>query len=1317
MQNQGETGIDCGGPCSPCETTGEPNPGGEGGNFPASPQSSGECGLPPNTPYAQLSSFANVGTGSYSHSQTLFSATGPFATDLSLNYNSLNRNAGPMGRGWNHSYDAYLYGPTETDTNHIYLRSAKGEVTVYTLVNGSYLPPPGDTSALTVNGDNSKKLSNRNGVAYTFNPDGRLVLVADQFGRQTSLSYTGVDLTQITDNQGRVTTLNYDLTATPTHLLISVIDPAGKSYDLQYQDGRLWRVINPLADALSTERGYWEYTYNDKGLLATKRDPSGNVSSNIYFNDLRIQSSTDPEGAVDPTGHRRSLSYSNPSGSIMTTTFTEKDGGVWLYTYDTQKGKLISKLGPNENGSQGTKGKFFYYYPDSGYLKARIEPFGTTANPDNRTTFYRYDGYGNLTGVTEPLAPDAYGNLSPDSVDTGAFGTTGNPSWAFVYSYTPVTLNNVTFDAVSTITDQRNGQVTSFFYDTAGGALVTSIIDPRNQGNIIRYNANGTVREIIDANNTTVSTNVSEKEPSSKTTFLYYDAPEEYAAGIGGLLKSITGMDGVTTTVTGYDALGNPTGVTVTDSNGIAVPVSTTLVNDALGRITSVTRASTYTPKVFDDQMTSFGYNLAGDLTSLTDAEHQTTTYTPNYRGQVTAIIDALQNITRITYREVGCPDCGGGSKIASLQDPRAAARGNPGTVYSYDYWGRMTLETDPLQKKMSYTYYDDGLVKEKYDATNGLPGTLLVSYEYNERGQLTKRTYNSTPQVIENYVYNPDGTLQSASSPSITYTFAWHTIGPNRGRLQSVTDNRGYTINYGDYDGIGERKTVTFFSGTADQRVITYDYDSANRPWRITDNFGTSGNTADDLTFTYGYDERGRRWTLSFPNQITATYGYDDLDQLTSLTHQVNDGGNIVSFAYPIYDNMGNRKERSVTADTTTAETYVYDLLYRIYQTATTNNGTEEFHYDAAGNRTSGPGPMDTRYVTDLDSNRMISGRLFDYGYDNRGNQTTRALPVNGADKSWIQSWDGENRLVKVEKTRGTEVRTVTFAYDPFGRRIGKTFTIKRGATTLVNQAWSYVYDDEDIALEVFTDTGGAQTKTFVVHGPGIDEPLALVRGGQYYTYHADALGSIYAIVDSTHNVVERYTYDTYGKPAPQTRFRNSYSFTGRELDKEAGLLYYRERYKDLLDGSFLSKDPLGFSAGDVNLWNYVGQNPGNWVDPYGLMELPPNPKGLPPSWERDYQHRDPNGQRFRDPCGRPLDWHPAKPGAPGWGGRDHWHDPENFGRKHLPPGTQVPDPAVPKSPPWWMRLPKFIPGPFPIVILPPGWENTLPGAPPRPL
>jgi RHS repeat-associated protein len=66
---------------------------------------------------------------------------------------------------------------------------------------------------------------------------------------------------------------------------------------------------------------------------------------------------------------------------------------------------------------------------------------------------------------------------------------------------------------------------------------------------------------------------------------------------------------------------------------------------------------------------------------------------------------------------------------------------------------------------------------------------------------------------------------------------------------------------------------------------------------------------------------------------------------------------------------------------------------------------------------------------------------------------------------------------------------------------------------------------------------------------------------------------------------------------------------YTGRELDPETGMYYYRARYYDPEIGRFLGEDPLGFEAG-VNFYTYVSNNPINFNDPMG-MEPPQN---IPP-------------------------------------------------------------------------------------------------------
>jgi RHS repeat-associated protein len=65
-------------------------------------------------------------------------------------------------------------------------------------------------------------------------------------------------------------------------------------------------------------------------------------------------------------------------------------------------------------------------------------------------------------------------------------------------------------------------------------------------------------------------------------------------------------------------------------------------------------------------------------------------------------------------------------------------------------------------------------------------------------------------------------------------------------------------------------------------------------------------------------------------------------------------------------------------------------------------------------------------------------------------------------------------------------------------------------------------------------------------------------------------------------------------------------YAYTGRERDVETGLQYNRARYYDPATGRWISQDPLGFDAGDSNLYRYVNNNPTLATDPSGFIPFP---------------------------------------------------------------------------------------------------------------
>jgi RHS repeat-associated protein len=110
------------------------------------------------------------------------------------------------------------------------------------------------------------------------------------------------------------------------------------------------------------------------------------------------------------------------------------------------------------------------------------------------------------------------------------------------------------------------------------------------------------------------------------------------------------------------------------------------------------------------------------------------------------------------------------------------------------------------------------------------------------------------------------------------------------------------------------------------------------------------------------------------------------------------------------------------------------------------------------------------------------------------------------------------------------------------------------------------------------------------------------MARGGSTFFYHQDGLGTVTELTDSAGVTAKSYAYDAWGNQIETTgTVENPYTYTGRELDAETGLYYYRARYYDPQIGRFLQKDPIGFKDA-LNLYLYVRANPASLVDPTGL-------------------------------------------------------------------------------------------------------------------
>jgi RHS repeat-associated protein len=110
------------------------------------------------------------------------------------------------------------------------------------------------------------------------------------------------------------------------------------------------------------------------------------------------------------------------------------------------------------------------------------------------------------------------------------------------------------------------------------------------------------------------------------------------------------------------------------------------------------------------------------------------------------------------------------------------------------------------------------------------------------------------------------------------------------------------------------------------------------------------------------------------------------------------------------------------------------------------------------------------------------------------------------------------------------------------------------------------------------------------------------------------DANHNVTALLDNSGNVVERFASDPFGvvtvlTPAWGVRGTSLYGWNylhqGGRFDSTSGLYEFRHRWYSPTLMRWLTRDPIGFRAGDVNLYRFEDNNSVNRTDPSGLIRV----------------------------------------------------------------------------------------------------------------
>ncbi|MEO6504009.1 MAG: RHS repeat-associated core domain-containing protein [Jatrophihabitantaceae bacterium] len=711
-----------------------------------------------------------------------------------------------------------------------------------------------------------------------------------------------------------------------------------------------WSAAAPRVLATLTENadGSWSlvrhaqktYRFDPVGRLIAITDLNGYTTSLSYPSSTQMLV-TDPAGrslsftlsgthvtsVTDSSTPARSLTYGYDTAGNLTDV-VDVAGKHWQFSYDTAH-RMLTMRSPRYYGDTTTTPSpvVTNHYDSSDRIDWQTDQLG-------RKTSFDYTTIAGSTMVTDPK-----GNVRVDEYTSGlltavtrGYGTAQAATTYFRYD--PATLGQ-------TMVIDPNGHVTSAQFDSRGNPV--SRTDALNRTSTFTYNA---------LNEVTSTT-----EP-----------------------KQVNGWP-ITTTMT-YDAAGNmlTTSTPLLDSNGA----------------TTATATATY----HHDDATR-----PGDVTSVTDPNGNTSVSTYNAYGNLTSMTDAAGDKTTYGY------DTGRGLRTSTVSPKGNVSGGNPAaftTSYAYDAYGKPTVTRDPLwnaatpSQHQTTRHYDvDGNLDSVTDGN-----THTTGYLNDAVGQrvAVNRPDGSTLRTD----YWPDGSVHvQYDGKNQPTSYLYNSLG----QLTSVTDPLSRTTTYG-HDLAGQVLTRTDPSG----RVTTNTYDEANQLVSTSYSDGLTPNVSN-----ISYDLDGQRTSMT-DGTGTSSWTWDSLHRMTSST---DGAGQVTGYQYDI----GGRLTVLAYPGSTATVTRGWDTANRLHTVTDWNGRTTTFNYDVNSNLVAQIYPNGTTAASTFDNaNRQLgisdaptaapASPFATFGYGRDGADLLTSVTSTGVPSdNHSYGYDSANRLTGLDQ------------------------------------------------------------------------------------------------------------------------------------------------------------------------------------------------------------------------------------------------------------------------------------------------------------
>jgi RHS repeat-associated protein len=1108
----------------------------------------------------------------------------------------------------------------------------------------------------------------------------------------TEFKYDGHGLlTEVKNPRGHKTGYHYDHRNYLDQIIEDVDDLHLTTYYQRKTNGDLISVTDPearvtLYDDDSDDNGIPDLDENGYRILLI-------TDALTYVTDRRL----DAKGNIVKELRQRNLGDQNlqlvydasydEMGRITNLAKMGDEPISYSYNHDGNTGSGCSCTGQGSSTPYRIRKGDPYYQPQTyaevtyndldeyGRIKHRVQKVGLDDNvrlddQNDAITKYEYDVIGNLHVITDPEGETTIlGYDLADRLVRRAIGTVFNNSSEDLI--TQYNLNGVGNPKTVTL---PTGHVLTYEYDKAD--RVERISD----------DPFGTIAEYIyDANG-----NIEFRTDGEGHTWEYsYDSLDrlvEVMDPLGGSFAFATYT---------YDDVGN----LIAKTNKASI--KTCYCYDQLNRLLCVTEDCTGTPGQCPEQGSSNKENLDGEseegvqgkgvilegeyesedpatamLETMTATSDTKTCYEYDGRFMV-RMIDHDGNSTQYDT------SLGAGATIKLITYP-----GNAGGVAIIESPGINEIyRLDQASRETTFKFDQLGHLAEKqYGGSNGHTDLFAFdksgrlksatgqenswSREYDLAGRPKSETQIfGTVQSPTSYVTNYEYTLNSTAhqleqamcypgNACATGDRVVHRVYDGRGRLISAVNPGTSETDLGvdwTYDAANRREYSRRRNGNPLNKTA-YGYDLLDQVTSIRHNKidGFIDPPASSLPyFDYGYDQVGNRTFMRKYqdwSDRSELYGYDNRNRLTTMDRGVLTPAGVtpVEMAGWISNTLLASKQQWSNLDRRGNW-----LEFREMVTGGTRIGRLE-------KRTPNPVNAYTAIDPDGPDNPLPSVTL---QYDAIGNLTfdplARNLEASAPDGQRFE-FDEENRVTKVHRADtdtnpANDPLLMEFKYDALGRRVETiSYVAEQSGTRLTNSIRTrHVYAGLETIQELTCGTGATAcdgsswslAREFIWGDSNrFLEPIVMIKytSGVATPFHYlhDVLGSVIGLTNAAGDLVERYTYDPYGRtfieswitniggsggawsvntvgPRTYSFYGNPFMWTGQRYDASVGTYHFWARTYSPILGRWLGRDPIGYTDG-INLYEFVISNPISFVDPSGLRLRVSGNKNMRERFER---------------------------------------------------------------------------------------------------